>query len=408
VRSFGSGIVQGAGGLIGGVPSLAVEGTELGVFAAQNPGTTARRTPGAVADRAAALGQEARANPAEFGGTLVGSAALSGGLFRATKGTRAGGATRAAVQPGEELVKSGISRGLLGDRAATLTPGVSSNQIDAGSDATPSPTQPGNRLGSGGSGSLLDADAVDQARGTSGPSRTARARGRISRSDTVDRVQNAIAGEDRAQAQLTGRQRSQARDPEISDDRVTPNLYQQSVNNQLRRQQDAAEGGTFEGEGSPFGDNRRRAQAEQDVERLQRRQDRNDTTDTQSQPDAANSGLGAGGGVGVGLALNTDVGAGDRIDSPTTPTAEPDTPTDTRTDVGTETPLRTRDTEAETETAVEAEFEVGIEAEAGFESETGREASGSGERRFGGLADGLSLGEGGDEQRFEFETRDLL
>jgi hypothetical protein len=55
---------------------------------------------------------------------------------------------------------------------------------------------------------------------------------------------------DRAQVQVP-RERGEQQ-PELSDDRVSPNLYQQSLDDQLRRQRQAQERGTFEGETRPF------------------------------------------------------------------------------------------------------------------------------------------------------------
>jgi len=424
VREFGAGIVQGAGNLVGSVPKLGVEATEAAVFVASDPVEAARSVDDAAAQQARGLARSARRNPARFAGNFVGSAAASGGAFSATQGTRLGTATRAAVQPGEELVKSGVRRGLLGDRSISLTPGVSRGQIDSGSSTRANTPDFSNDLGSGGTGSLFDVDAVDRAQGVSGPSRVAQARGRVRRSDAFDRIRDFSSGEDRAQAQLAGRQqpRGQSRSPEISDDRVTPNLYQQSVDNQLRRQRTVTEGGTFEGEGRPFGADSRRTQAEQDFQALQRRSKRKQNQQPEMTRTPSNDvfsggvsqGLAAGAGGLLGLRGNQATGVGtDLLDGPdddTTPDVGTDTttdqPFDTTQDTGFETGFETEPREPTTN--IEP-VETGFELNAENSFETGKERKGS-ERQFPGSNQGsFDFGFGGDEQRFEFEAaRDLF
>jgi len=138
LRNLGAGTVSGAGQLGALPPQLVTEAPEFVGYAATNPGETAQQLPGAVAERAVMTGEAAAENPARFTGTLIGSTALSGGLFKATQGTRAGTVARYSLQPGEELVKAGVRRGVLGDRAIAATPGVREGQIrstDADGDA---------------------------------------------------------------------------------------------------------------------------------------------------------------------------------------------------------------------------------------------------------------------------------
>jgi len=208
-------------------------------------------------------------------------------------------------------------------------------------------------LGSRGSGSLFDSDAVTQANrqsrggsttttsaesgtqplGGSGGSTAPTASldriaegvesGRIGQSraavrDLNDRVEDIdFFGDNRASAQL-GRQRSreprQSQTPEINDDRVTPNLYQQSVDDQLRRQRRATEDSTFDGGGSPFSDNTLRRQREADAEAIARRDRLGRSTDTDAVGDSPTGfgGLeGFGSGLGVLSSVNDPSGIGD-------------------------------------------------------------------------------------------------
>ena len=134
IRNYGQGIVSGTGALAAQAPQLVTEVPEFVAFAATNPGETADQLPEAVATRAVLAGQAAKENPAQMAGALTGSLALSAGLFRATQGTRAGSVARWSLQPGEEAVKLGISRGMLGQRAARVTPGVRMGQIEGESE----------------------------------------------------------------------------------------------------------------------------------------------------------------------------------------------------------------------------------------------------------------------------------
>lgn len=117
-------------GLVGAAPQAGLEIAETGVFAARNPGEFADKAPGAAAQRLDRAVEGAQQRPGETAGQVIGSAGLSSAAFRATQGTRLGTPTRAAVQPGEELVKAGARRGVLGERGARVTPGVDADAID--------------------------------------------------------------------------------------------------------------------------------------------------------------------------------------------------------------------------------------------------------------------------------------
>jgi hypothetical protein len=108
----------------------------------------------------------------------------------------------------------------------------------------------------------LSAEVVDEARGVSGPSRTSRVRGELERG--IDRVRerfqterDRLSVDTRVGAGVGGvevrRESRGDQGPELTEDRVSPNLYQQSVTDQQRRTRQAQEGGDFEGAPSPFG-----------------------------------------------------------------------------------------------------------------------------------------------------------
>jgi hypothetical protein len=117
-------------GLVGSVPQAGVEAVETGIYAARNPGEFADKAPGAAAQRLDRAVEGAQQRPGETAGQVIGSAGLSSAAFRATQGTRLGAPTRAAVQPGEELLKAGARRGVLGERGARVTPGVDADAVD--------------------------------------------------------------------------------------------------------------------------------------------------------------------------------------------------------------------------------------------------------------------------------------
>ncbi|MFC6987507.1 hypothetical protein ACFQJD_00245 [Haloplanus sp. GCM10025708] len=97
---MGEGVVIGPAGLVAQVPQLATEIPETLGYTAHNPLETAEKAPEAVANRAVRAVEQARQNPAKTAGMLLGSAAASGGVFRATQGTKLGAAARYSLQPG--------------------------------------------------------------------------------------------------------------------------------------------------------------------------------------------------------------------------------------------------------------------------------------------------------------------
>jgi len=113
------------------VPQTALGLAGAGEFAGARLGEVARgeeerafETTEEAAEQAVGAAEEAvRERPFETAGAVAGSLALSGGLFGAASriGPRAGGVTRAAIQPGEELigqVGGRTTRAVAGERAA--------------------------------------------------------------------------------------------------------------------------------------------------------------------------------------------------------------------------------------------------------------------------------------------------
>lgn len=138
LENFGRGLANTPGMLASEITTKPFEAAEFGVEAASNPGGTAAKLPGAAAGTVAAAGTAAAKNPARTAGSLVGSLAGSYGLFKATQGTRLGTASRYALQPGEELLKTGVNRGVISQDTATKFWGVRSNQFegDVGTDSS--------------------------------------------------------------------------------------------------------------------------------------------------------------------------------------------------------------------------------------------------------------------------------
>lgn len=179
--SLFSGTAAGAAEALN-APRLGVAGIELGEAASAGIDATAvsggdqeefeefeQRAAGGAAVQAVDTTRAARDSPFNTAGTVVGGAVGATGLLRA--GRAVGGSTGARtagslVQPGEELFKA-------------------LRRSDSGTSA-PSGT---GQLGSGGTGSLLDADALDAGRG---PSTSSRVRGELSRSDTLNRIRDSI------------------------------------------------------------------------------------------------------------------------------------------------------------------------------------------------------------------------
>jgi len=184
-RAEAEGVVQGVGGLAN-LPQLGVTGIEAGEVAAAGVDATAvaggseqdfeqfeSDVAGGAALRGVNFARQADENPAQLTGQLVGGTVASTGLL--TAGQRLGGSAggRAAaglVQPGEELLQA-LRRS---DGPDTSTSAAS------GTDT---------QLGSGGTGTLLDADNIDDGRG---PSTGSRVRGRIQRSDTYQTLSESL------------------------------------------------------------------------------------------------------------------------------------------------------------------------------------------------------------------------
>lgn len=185
LSELGQGIVSGTGSLGAQVPQLVTEAPEFAGYAATNPVETAGKLPGAIAAQGVTMGESTLENPAGMAGSIIGSGAAAGGLFKATQGTRFGMASRVALQPGEELVKAGVRRGALGSRAAAVTPGVSSSITEGASTST--------------RGQMAVSDAVPSTEG-------------------VRRVARQFRNDNRGQAQLTiARERTRESDSDTGD-----------------------------------------------------------------------------------------------------------------------------------------------------------------------------------------------
>ena len=151
-------------------------------------------------------------------------------------------------------------------------------------------------LGGGGTGSLFDSDAVTAANRQTRSSSTPQTNTGTSRFSFDEFVSDS-----RGQMQISRQQpRSRSQTPEINDDRVTSNLYQQSVDNQLRRQRRATDDSTFSGERNPFGENTLRSRAEADAEAIARRERQNPGALFDDADDVAGFGGGSFAGFGLG------------------------------------------------------------------------------------------------------------
>lgn len=139
---------------------------------------------GKVATAGAALAEQTVERAREQPGPVAGELLLGAGLSRAVSASRfASGGSRVFDS---DAVKQAVGR---------YRPDTDVRVASDASDTAVGGTQQG--LGSGGAGQILDADAVDTARGVTGPSRLSLARGRASRAverartrarETVDRV----------------------------------------------------------------------------------------------------------------------------------------------------------------------------------------------------------------------------
>jgi len=288
------GAVQGAGE-IANLPQYGVTAIEAGevgrAFVESSPAVEGGRDGlDEFADDAIFAGQrtasnvaeQATDNPAEFGGELIGGAVVGSGA--ATAARRALGSSSAAG---------------------------SSVDVDTGAGS-------GSNLGTGGTGSLLDADALDEAQGVTGPSRRSRAAGRVQRSDTLQGIRDTFR-QFRADesAQLRGRQRQ--RDTG-GNDRVDDRFrgFESEVRRSALEQreftdfQDLDRGGINDRSGRGA---RTRAEAENaDRPGPRRRQQQAQRSEVLVEDDALDfagglAGVGVGSGVGVGVGTALDAGA---------------------------------------------------------------------------------------------------
>jgi hypothetical protein len=130
LRNVGIGITSGIGALAGKGATIGYDIAEFGATAKDDPVDAFKDLGPATVEAAVAGSSAAARQPARTAGSAIGSAALSGGLFRATQGRPVlGRASRVALQPGEELVKAGVSRGVLPSAVARATPGVRRGQM---------------------------------------------------------------------------------------------------------------------------------------------------------------------------------------------------------------------------------------------------------------------------------------
>jgi hypothetical protein len=309
-RNFAESSVESAAQLFN-LPATAAGLKEAGEFlgygvsetAAGRGGEFVEQTEETAADIGEAAVGFARSNPGEAAGTLTGSvvasAAIMGGASAVS--SRAGLASRVAIQPGEEALGYGgraATKALAGRRAADALfpdsePLLMSEEaaIRAGQRAvggardaasrtrgvlegeaslSPSPRQselierfrPGSAtditgetgaagarsepLGSAPEGGLEALYTPDTASPNQGQTVTAGLQSRLGSSEFVSDTRGQL------QAPQQRPRSDPITEPEIGDDRVTPNLYQQSVTRQVRETYDALEGGTFEGARRPF------------------------------------------------------------------------------------------------------------------------------------------------------------
>jgi hypothetical protein len=164
-------------------------------------------------------------------------------------------------------------------------PVLTSEQVDAGEPLTGNSERMAvpSATGRGGSGSS-DSPSLFETRESSGSdsrqqnpplySEVEEERGTAGLIERL-RVREFMGGStDRAQAQIPrglGGGRSTT-GSEINDDRVTANLYQQSVDRQVRDTRSVLEGGDYDGSGSPFRETTERDRRQRDYDRRQRRE----------------------------------------------------------------------------------------------------------------------------------------
>lgn len=435
VRSFGQGLVTAPGALVGKAATIPYDVVEFGATASQQSLQETGEDLASSATEAAVAGAAGFArDPATTSGAIVGSAALSGGVFRATQGTRAGTAARITLQPGEEIVKAGIRRGVFGRRAARVTPGVRIGQV-RGTEAESETKSPSEAAQDADSMDLvkdlpderpvtLESEAVDQAQGTTSPSRTSVIRGKTKR--TASRLSERISEEigrlevktrvgagpgaveiereteseaPAAPSEFDPQTRRRATEPQLTDDRVSDNLLQQSIDQQLRRSRAVRERGTFEGEPRPFARSetqRRRQEIESRQEKITRP---TIETETETELSGERAGL-LGAIVGAGATSTELTSASAEIGSMAGAASETETGGDVDTEIesaiDTETEL-----DLETETEFEQELELETEREQELERERERERERELERELEAVSPDLKSREEPNFQSFE-------
>ena len=200
IRNLGSGIAQAPAATVGAIPKLGLETAELGIQTATNPRETASKFPEAVAAAGVGTARSVRQAPGRTAGNLIGGAALGAGIGKTALGSGKTGAALRYTDP--DVTRVARAGGRVANR-------LRRSEGDATPDAIRrTGEQPD--LGSGGTGSVLDAETVDQARGVSGPSRVDLFRGRVrrqasrSREQLGERLPDVPDMDERGQADLTG------------------------------------------------------------------------------------------------------------------------------------------------------------------------------------------------------------
>jgi hypothetical protein len=321
--SIGAGAVE-TPALAGSLPATGVEAAEAGVFAVNQPDEFADNAPDAAIDAGLGAAEGVASNPARTAGTVAVSGGLSSAAFRATQGTRLGSVTRTSLQPIEETAKAAARRNLIDTDTATTIPGIREGQPGV---PPSSETIPELDTGTGGTGSLLDRSDIGDSnvgldRGSTPSTPTARGRTQlreeIGESDPVDVGAGDVfnTGErslvdDQAASQLGVFRSPEARTREINDERLTPNLRQQTITRRQRELADATEAGTFEGEPAPFSQRSLREQRQADADAVARRRDVDTETDTGSLAD----GVGSGQAAAIYGTFDTPLGTGENPES---------------------------------------------------------------------------------------------
>lgn len=275
-RPVGTQLGQGAGMIAGGIPFLAGQVAQAPIATGGIASEVASGSGGEVAGRTAGTTGEATVDTAEyFAGNPVAGATLAAptgarGAGRAVGRTASRGRQAAefvAKADADTILSTARARGrAAASRARNRARGRrSEDPLPARNDIRQEPSY------------TLDAASVDQARGVTGPSRTARVRGAArrtlestrQRAEPVAETARRLLGDERGQLQPP-RQRSQTSQqrssrPEVSEfepsrseilegsprDRISSDVAQRSL--QQRRQTQ----GTYEGAADPVAGNRR-------------------------------------------------------------------------------------------------------------------------------------------------------